>query len=1179
MKSRLLPLLAILLIPFSCPASGYRYEIRDGGFWIDNGQSYFNRPLFGTHEPTMLLSGDRPAFTYISPPDIGKIGTLYIGIDTARGGKWLDRFSQVSSLYQPGLTRHTLEDPAITSGTLEVTAVPLSSREGFALRLRWVKPPEEEVRLVVAFGGASGYGGNYDLQVEKLKLSSDDAARNVLHIWGKRFSLTSPALKGREIWGACDLPGQWEAKDAGEVLPGPSAARRASPSKSPLAVFGGAWPPAQGPVHLLFTMAGAQALEEISAQPSQTFDQSVQFYRSLARRVEVKTPDPYFDLAVQAMAIADDGMWQPPSFVHGAMSWMQHYLGWRIWYGADAYGWHDRVLSSILAFAALQIRSGDSRGAIPEMLEAPDSVFYNMDEVYLDHIYYHQLWTGDRSLLASLFPMIQGLLSWEKRRLDPDDNALFENCLNTWISDSHWYSGGDCTQASAYMFRGNQLAAEAAEAAGADPAPYRQQAERIRTAMNGKLWLASAGHFAEFVDRLGLGRIHTEPELPTIYHPIDFGLTDPFQAYQMLRFTETSLRNETGIPRGGRLVWSSNWAPNYNQHYTHSTYDLVFAENLNLAIAYYRAGQVDKAYDLVKGVYASMYQGGIPGGLSCHAYSNGQQRANEEFADAISMFARTAVEGVFGILPEMQHGIVTISPGFPRDWKEASISTPDLSYRFHKTETEISLQVETARPLRIRYRLPLFDASVAEAALDGSRVEARTLPGIGSSFVDFTAALATRGQFMVKLKPRPAALRAEPVVAVGERLTIETKSAPLGEFKDPQTILGEARSTDHSLTGIVGKNLGPHTLFVLVGGAGDSRWEPVNLEVRPPFEIVNPQLDPASAECRFTLRNNRPLGVKLTAKALWTGKATELQLDLPARAEAHLTAQGNPSALLLGKNRLEVSGLPGGTTLQTEAGYWPPAPPAAAAQMVWKLVRLDPFYNDRLAAILSHPFWTSGTDYPYPVCRDYMLEHLVGDRSRRPNDDRLRSRVNAQGVLATEVGIPFAQRAEGKNLVALSRWKDFPAHLAVPINEKARKIYLLLSGVTFPMQSQIANLHIAVNYVDGGKTELDLVNPETFDSSWAGFFGGNYHSTSNGMEVIGAGETDMMGSHMPAARPQTILGQQGAPEPLDYSQWTAASHADIVDLDCDPSRPVQTLEITVLSNEIIAALHGVTLLK
>ena len=55
------------------------------------------------------------------------------------------------------------------------------------------------------------------------------------------------------------------------------------------------------------------------------------------------------------MVIANDGLWQPPSFLHGAVSWMQHYLGWRGWYGSEAFGWHDRVRTAILAFAALQI--------------------------------------------------------------------------------------------------------------------------------------------------------------------------------------------------------------------------------------------------------------------------------------------------------------------------------------------------------------------------------------------------------------------------------------------------------------------------------------------------------------------------------------------------------------------------------------------------------------------------------------------------------------------------------------------------------------------------------------------------------------------------------------------------------------------------------------------------------
>ena len=62
----------------------------------------------------MLLSGDRPAFAYFAPTDVGKIGTLYIGLITTRGGKWLDHFSAIDAVYQPGLTRHVVEDPSVT---------------------------------------------------------------------------------------------------------------------------------------------------------------------------------------------------------------------------------------------------------------------------------------------------------------------------------------------------------------------------------------------------------------------------------------------------------------------------------------------------------------------------------------------------------------------------------------------------------------------------------------------------------------------------------------------------------------------------------------------------------------------------------------------------------------------------------------------------------------------------------------------------------------------------------------------------------------------------------------------------------------------------------------------------------------------------------------------------------
>ena len=60
--------------------------------------------------------------------------------------------------------------------------------------------------------------------------------------------------------------------------------------------------------------------------------------------------------------------------------------------------------------------------------------------------------------------------------------------------------------------------------------------------MNSVLWLKDKGYFAEYKDLLGLKRIHDAAEAPTIYHPIDFYLTDDFRSYQALRYIENRLK-------------------------------------------------------------------------------------------------------------------------------------------------------------------------------------------------------------------------------------------------------------------------------------------------------------------------------------------------------------------------------------------------------------------------------------------------------------------------------------------------------------------------------------------------------------------------------------------------------------------------------------------------------------
>ena len=178
-----------------------------------------------------------------------------------------------------------------------------------------------------------------------------------------------------------------------------------------------------------------------------------------------------------------------------------------------------------------------------------------------------------------------------------------------------------------------------------------EKVEAIREAMQSQLWMPRQGVFAEYRDTLGHRQLHTEPELPTIYHSAEFQAASQTQIYEMLHWAENHLRSES-LPAGGKVFWSSNWAPNHGRSYTHSTYEMAYAEEFNFALTNYLAGRADEAYALLVGGFCGIYNGPTPGGLNCHMFSDGRQRGNNEFADAISMWGRAVMEGLFGIVPQ-----------------------------------------------------------------------------------------------------------------------------------------------------------------------------------------------------------------------------------------------------------------------------------------------------------------------------------------------------------------------------------------------------------------------------------------------------------------------------------------------------------------------------------------------
>jgi hypothetical protein len=84
---------------------------------------------------------------------------------------------------------------------------------------------------------------------------------------------------------------------------------------------------------------------------------------------------------------------------------------------------------------------------------------------------------------------------------------------------------------------------------------------------------------------------------------------------------------------------------------------MAFAEELNFAETNFLAGRSDVGYAILRGCLSGVFNGQMPGGLSCHAFVDGTQRMNWEFAD-----------GIIGTISEPLAAMVDLSG--PGEWQE-----------------------------------------------------------------------------------------------------------------------------------------------------------------------------------------------------------------------------------------------------------------------------------------------------------------------------------------------------------------------------------------------------------------------------------------------------------------------------------------------------------------------------
>jgi hypothetical protein len=971
---------------------------------------------------------------------------------------------------------------------------------------------------------------------------------------------------------------------------------------------------ADGPLYLSLQDAAAGA--PLSPQEvASAFDAAATSRREVATRVVVDTPDPFVNAAAPALCIAADAVWDEAQGVvmHGAVAWRNRLLGWRGPYALDDLGWHDRMTRHLTYWAGQQITSAQiptAAHADPKknlatddwaMLHSPGAMsksHYDMNLAYVDYYLRHALWTGDVAFLKQTWPVLQRHFAWEQRCFRRPYTAagetlpLYEAYCAIWASDNLQYGGGGAAHGSALNYYHNALAARIAEVIGEDPAPYRAEAAAILKGMRRELWLPRDGTFAEFKDLVPPQTVHPSPAVWTYYHAVDSATASPFDAYQMSRWVDTHIAHfpirGPGVPAdGGAVVASTNWMP-----YTWSINNVVLAENAATALAHWQAGRPDAAFALFKGnVLDSMFMGLCPGNThmasALDAYRGESQR---DFADPTATLTRALVEGLFGVKPDLLTagpGTITWEPGFPAAWDHASLKHPDFTAAFRRAAgvDTYTFSPTFAKPAALRLVIPARADKLAAVTVNGRPAAWKQLDdAVGAPRVVVEAPPPAGQAWEVQLTWTGGPLKAIDAPAVAQpgtpvRLTFD--GAAVTEFRDPQGVIVHNARTNGGPPAFVDEYAdapGPHTFFARVKQGDFAWWAPVNVDVRPPFELFSAEAQPADG-VRFVVRNNtpRPLrdtatvgGITLTLNAAPAGGLTDA-LDLPSAALRLLPGTNRISLQLAGGGRID--GAVTNWTLKT--GVYTGADP----------LDLSPAWNAKVANIFKAEYLSPRSPY---VSLSIPKQGVGGWSANTTNptidDAGLRQAAGDGGLFPTSLGVPFKTAGEGKNVAFVSWWDNHPKEVAVPLSGTARHAYFLMAGSTNPMRSRMKNGEVVVTYADGSAATLLLENPTTWWPIEQDYLIDDFAFS---MRPGGAGKVSGAAALPPPPLPPRVDLRTGTVRVLSYGGRTVTGTAGgavdggaavILDLPLD-QKPLKSLTLRASTNEVIIGLMGVTLVR
>ena len=714
----------------------------------------FNRVLYGGHasdarqERFFTFAGDTPIFLGAASDFAkntwchqAKNGMLLSGLALTEGyslpgshdqySGWFHECSDVRTDWHHGYLAYDLTrfSPYFPHVQVHIEVYPLNPQDGFAVFYDIVC--DQRVLFTAGFGGITPFFGRFEYHAAKEReYRVQDTAENHAALRKCGAEITGP--EGVTMRIGADFPAEW-ALDGAEALAEeyPAQFLKKHDGEPCVVKLKHAILPGRrfrGRIVVLRN-ASEKTLAELLAEPE------------LARRLRgalrekhamcvLRTPEERLDATVPDIVMALDASYHHPTFYHGAVGYHAPFLGWRGWYAPTLLRWTERVKSAIRGhFNTITDFSGQERtwwdgadrpdldhegtqyhhlenssGHLTALLHADD--IYNMQEVALDMALYYLEYTGDQELAGEIYDRAEAMLEWEERVLDPDHDGLYQNFLNTWISDGHSYNGAGCAQATCYNIAANRRLAAVGHRLGRETAVLEARAAKAAEALQRLLWLEAPGVLAESRDTIGNRLVHPSPELSTIYLAIDCGSVDTLQAFRMLAWAERNIRSVK--TDHGRLFYSSNWLPK-----KYSTCGIFPAENACLALACYQNRQPDKGFEILQGLVDAFGLSPHPGALShVLAPSGGEDDGDLDFTDVSSCYLRLLAEGLWGVRRNRFGEGLRLAPQLPETWRHAELCLPGMQMHLDQTDLTDTFAVTTedgVAEFSFPMRLPTLD--------------------------------------------------------------------------------------------------------------------------------------------------------------------------------------------------------------------------------------------------------------------------------------------------------------------------------------------------------------------------------------------------------------------------------------------------------------------------------------